>query len=351
MKVACVTDQHFGARNDSIHFSEYFEKYYSNIFFPYLKENNIDTVIDLGDTFDHRKYINYNILKRSKDMWFDKLADNNIQLHCIVGNHSTYFKNTNSVNSIDLLTDLYDNVNSYPETQEVTIGGLDILFIPWINSENHDSSIKKILNSTSKIAFGHLEVNGFYLNSSIVAKHGLESSIFNKFDSVYTGHFHKKSDNGTIFYLGTAYQINWSDYGEKKGFHVFDTETLELEFIENPYTILEKIYYDDSKNDYDNLDVSIYKDKIIKIIVTEKNDLYKFDRFLSRMYNDISTLDIKIIENNDFDEIEVTGNIDEIDDTASLITQYIKGTKIDGIENSLLQRKMTELYTEAAELL
>ena len=54
MKIALITDQHFGGKSDSNSFNDYIEKFYTNQFFPYLKENNIDTVIDLGDTFDRR---------------------------------------------------------------------------------------------------------------------------------------------------------------------------------------------------------------------------------------------------------------------------------------------------------
>ena len=37
MKIALLNDTHFGARNDSNIFDEYFYKFYDNIFFPYLK--------------------------------------------------------------------------------------------------------------------------------------------------------------------------------------------------------------------------------------------------------------------------------------------------------------------------
>ena len=53
-KIALITDQHFGGKQDSQYFSDYIEKFYTNQFFPYLTENNITTVIDLGDTFDRR---------------------------------------------------------------------------------------------------------------------------------------------------------------------------------------------------------------------------------------------------------------------------------------------------------
>jgi hypothetical protein len=57
MKVAIITDQHFGARKNSKLFHDYFLKFYNDIFFPYLEENNIKVVIDMGDTFDSRKGI------------------------------------------------------------------------------------------------------------------------------------------------------------------------------------------------------------------------------------------------------------------------------------------------------
>ena len=57
MKVAIITDQHFGARKSSKILHDYYGKFYKNIFFPYLKENNIKTVVDMGDTFDNRRTI------------------------------------------------------------------------------------------------------------------------------------------------------------------------------------------------------------------------------------------------------------------------------------------------------
>ena len=140
VKVALITDQHFGGKSDSQSFNEYIEKFYTNQFFPYLKENNIDTVIDLGDTFDRRKYVNFAILDKVRKYYFDVLWQNNIKLHSIVGNHSTYYRNTNNVNSSFLLYGHYNNVNVYPAAHTLTLDGTDIDLIPWINSENYSSS-------------------------------------------------------------------------------------------------------------------------------------------------------------------------------------------------------------------
>ena len=60
MKIALVTDLHFGARGDSVPFDNFFKKFYDDTFFPYLVEHGIKTIFDLGDTFDRRKYINFN---------------------------------------------------------------------------------------------------------------------------------------------------------------------------------------------------------------------------------------------------------------------------------------------------
>ena len=75
MKIALVTDLHFGARNDNQKVAEHQRLFYDNVFFPYLDEHNITNVIDLGDTFDRRKFISYTSLKSAKEMFFDPLKE------------------------------------------------------------------------------------------------------------------------------------------------------------------------------------------------------------------------------------------------------------------------------------
>ena len=66
MKLCILGDTHFGARGDSLDFHKYFRKFYNDVFFPYLKENNITTIIQMGDLFDRIKYINFNSLYLSR---------------------------------------------------------------------------------------------------------------------------------------------------------------------------------------------------------------------------------------------------------------------------------------------
>ena len=241
MKVAIITDQHFGARKNSKLFHDYFLKFYTDIFFPYLEENDISVVVDMGDTFDSRKGTDFSALSWAKNNYYDKLSDMGVTVHTIVGNHTAYYKNTNDVNAVDLLLREYENVTVYSEATEVNLGGLKTLFIPWINQENENTTHQLIKKTTCKCAMGHLELNGFRVNKQIVMDHGHASDLYSKFTKVYSGHYHTRSDNGQVYYLGNPYEMFWTDVGDERGFAIFDTETLEHFHVNNPYRLFYNI--------------------------------------------------------------------------------------------------------------
>ena len=359
-KIALITDQHFGGKQDGQHFMNYIEKFYTNQFFPYLTENNITTVIDLGDTFDRRKYVNFHTLHQVKKFYFDVLVDRGIKLYSIVGNHSTYYRNTNDVNSSDLLYGHYNNVNIYPKPFTLHLPQIHtymrIDFIPWINSENYDETMEFIKNSKSQILFGHLEIDGFAMYKGYVADSGLSRKIFNRYEVVCSGHYHHKSSKDNIHYLGAPYEITWNDYDDPRGFHVFDTETRELEFIRNKYRLFEKIYYDDSGNiDYKKLDTNHYKDKIVKLIVEEKNNLSNFEDFVERLYKSELT-DLTILE--DLSEYSMRYTDDEEEDlevgnTSTFLDEYVDSMPDDNVkdeERKKVKRLLQVIYDEALNI-
>ncbi len=157
MKVAIITDQHFGARKGNQNLHDYFKKFYETVFFPTLEKEGIDTVIDMGDTFDTRKGIDFWSLNWAKEVYYDRLQSMGITVHTIVGNHTAYYKDTNEINSVDLLLREYDNVVVYGSPTEVEIGGLKTFFIPWINDENREDTMAIMKRTTAKVAIGHLE--------------------------------------------------------------------------------------------------------------------------------------------------------------------------------------------------
>jgi len=180
---------------------------------------------------------------------------------------------------------------------------------------------------------------------------GYEKELFRKFDTVLSGHFHHKSDDGQIYYLGSPYEMTWSDYDSPKGFHIFDTGTRELERIVNPYTLFEKIYYDDSESSFgDKYDMSSFKDKYVKLIVVNKKDLYGFDKFVDRLLA-ADAHDVKIIE--DFSELDATNVSDDIventEDTMTLLEKYVDELDVT-LDKTRLKNTMKSLYNEAQDL-
>ena len=348
MKLAIITDQHFGARNDSIAVLDFYEKFYTNTFFPKLDEEGIDTLLVLGDTFDRRKYINFYALQRAKKMFFDKVEERGIRVHMLAGNHDTYFKNTNEVNSPDLLLVEYSNIDVINSPETIVIDGTSICMMPWICPENYQESLDQIKNTKAEICMGHFEIAGFTMHRGMQSHDGLSKEIFNKFDMVFSGHYHHRSDDGHIYYLGNPYELTWQDYNDPRGFHLFDTDTRKLEFIVNPYTMFARVEYDDKETDPIDLDTVDLTDKYVKLIIVNKTDYYKFDKFIGKLYNK-GCADIKIVEDlSEYEEGDVGDDIN-LEDTVSVLSNYIDSLNTD-TDKDQVKTYMRGLYTEALNI-
>ncbi|CAB4170912.1 SbcD DNA repair exonuclease [uncultured Caudovirales phage] len=348
MKVAIITDQHFGARNDSIAFLDFFEKFYDNTFFPALDANSIDTVLVLGDTFDRRKYVNFYALDRAKKMFFDKLEERGIRVHMLAGNHDTYYKNTNEVNSPDLLLVEYGNIDVISKPETIVIDGTSICMMPWICPENYQESLDHITNTKAEICMGHFEIAGFAMHRGMESNDGLAKETFQKFDLVFSGHYHHRSSDKHIHYLGNPYELTWQDYNDPRGFHLFDLDTRELEFICNPYRMFERLEYNDKEQEPIDLDLIELEQKYVKLVVVNKNDFYKFDKFIQKLYNK-GCHEIKIIEDmSEFQDGEIGEEIN-LEDTLSVLSHYVDSIETD-VDKEQIKTYMRTLYTEAVNI-
>lgn len=353
MKIAIITDMHLGCRGDSKVFLDHQEKFFSETFFPHLDKNNINIVLDLGDTFDRRKYVNYVTLDRAKKMFFDELAKRNIQYYAIVGNHSVYYTNTNEINSMKLLLTEYKDFNIYQDKPvELTFGSTSIIMVPWLTKNNMEESLIAMQNSSADICMGHFAIQGFEMLKGAINDHGLDKDVFKHFEQVYSGHFHHPSEYGNINYLGAPYEMTWSDYQGKRGFRVLDTETKELEWILNPFQIYHKIEYDDTNmtiEDIASLDVENIKDAYIKVIVKNRTNPYIYDLFLNRL-TDSGATDVKSIEDSlNLEDAGVDEILDETKDTKEILHSYIESidTKVD---KDLIKKVIDDLYIEAQQV-
>ena len=343
MKVAIITDTHYGARKGSKLFQDYFELFYKNVFFPTLEQYGITTIIHMGDAFDSRKSIDYQSFEWAKRVVFEPLSKYDV--HLITGNHDCYYKNTNNVNSPNLLLKSYPNVKTYSSPTEIKVGDLNVLLLPWICMENEEQSFKIIKKTKCKVAMGHLELQGFRVHSGIVMDHGLDSNIFSNFTKVFSGHYHTRSDNGTVFYLGNPYEMFWNDVNDSRGFTIFDTETLEHTAINNPYRMFYNIYYEDTAHQM--FDASEYENKIVKVIVRKKSDTKQFEKFIDKLYS-TNVSELKIIENFQIQESEDFEAFDS-EDTMSILNRYIEEAEVN-LDKSIVQKLLQEVYQEACEL-
>jgi DNA repair exonuclease SbcCD nuclease subunit len=341
MKILLITDQHFGVRNDNLFFQELYRKFYSEVVLPYIDREGITQVICLGDTFDRRKFVNFNSLDAAREMWFQPLADRGIRMSMIIGNHDIYYKNTLKVNAPELLLSDYNNIEVITEPTAKKFGKRNFLLIPWICDGNREKVYSKLKASKASVCLGHLELNGFEVIPGLKMDHGYDRQPFEKFDLTCSGHYHMKTNQGPIHYLGNPYQLYWNDYGHDRGFHVLNTDDLELEFITNPFNTFNKIYYKD------DIDVSTFpqlEGTYVKLIVGEKQDQVKFDRCVRKLQQ-VNLADLKIVEDVTQETGEIDGEI-EVEDTLSIlescVSEFTNREEIFSILKSL--------YVEALEV-
>lgn len=341
-KIAILGDTHFGMRKDSQKFHKFSEQFYQNIFFPFLTKNNITQVYQLGDLFDNRKSINPYSLHESKRYFFSELAKKNILLYTLLGNHDIFWRESLSVSSSSLLLGEYNNIVVIDKPSK--IGDIDI--IPWICKENSEEVLKYIGDSNSKYCFGHFEIAGFKMYKGAESHDGIPKTLFEKYKLVCSGHYHTRSNSDNILYVGTPMEMTWQDYNDQRGFHTLDLDTGEVEFIPNPYTIFEKLTYDDVQGIIPK-DLDKYKEKFIRIEVTGKSDLFKFDNLLNRLY-EVGVYDVKVIENiADTSNVELDESI-SLEDTIGLLGNYIDSVEIQSKQD--VKTYLKSLYTKAVNL-
>ena len=352
MKICVLGDTHIGKRQDSLVFHQYDEKFYRDIFFPYLDNNNIKTVIQSGDLFDRRKFINFHSFYLSKKYFFDELRKRKITFITYLGNHDISFKNTLEVNSPELLLKDYiesGDIQVISKPTTLNFDGVNVDIIPWICEDNEVEIKQFILNTTSQICFGHFQLIGFEESRDHVCQDGMKREDLGVYDIVVSGHFHHRSSDGHIFYIGSPSEMTWADYGDKRGFHIFDTTNRELEFVENSYHMFYKVIYDgknETSETIESKNYEIYRSAYIKIIIDNKENMILFDRFIEKLY-EINPTELIIMENfSQNTELSESDIIDQSDDTQTIISKYIDSTE-SNLDKNRLKGFVSDVYKEA----
>ncbi len=277
------------------------------------------------------------------------MLERGITMDLILGNHDVYYKSTNSVNSPELLL-FEENVNIIHEPVVKEYDGFNIALVPWINQENYADSVDFLLSANASVCMGHFEIEGALMMPGAVCSHGLDISYLKRFEKVYSGHFHSKSEVKNCRYLGSQMQFTWSDYGDEKYFHIFDTETTEISPIHNPIKMFEKIMYDDTEESFEsisNQDYSKYENKFVKVIVVNKENPYWFDAMLDKLHK-ANPLHLSVVDDHKHMDLLSDEEMEGVEDTLTILHKYVENLEVQGDKNQL-SNLVTSLYNEALD--
>ena len=349
MKIAVLNDTHCGIRNSSEVFLDNAEKFYNEVFFPECEKQDIKQILHLGDYYDHRKFVNFKALNHNRRVFLDQLRKRGMSMDIIPGNHDTYYKNTNELNSLkECLGHYMNEVNIVMEPKVMKYGSLNVGLVPWICNDNYEQCMNFIRDCKADWIGAHLELKGFEMMRGLTNTHGMSPDIFKRFELVLTGHYHVGSKKDNIWYLGSQMEFFWSDAHDPKFFHIIDTETRQIEKIRNNNTLFEKVVYNDEEIDYNSYNKDLSK-KFVKVVVANKTDPFTFDRFIDNIQNQ-DIYELKIAEN--FNEF-VGANVDDEDmnfeDTTEIVDTYIDAVDTD-LDKDKVKVQMRELMTEAQTL-
>jgi predicted phosphodiesterase len=360
MKIALITDTHFGVRNDSPAFLENLTDHLRLDFFPYLKENGITEVYHLGDLMDRRKYVNYRTARSMRESFLSPILSMGGRLTIIAGNHDEFYRNTHDVNALDeLVGGRNPRLRSFLTPYEDDVDGLQVLLVPWITDSNREETMTMIRESRAAACFGHLELSGFEYSRGIMAHDdAMSPDLFKKFDITLSGHYHHRSSKGGVHYLGSPSEHTWSDYKDPRGFHVLDTDRRDLRFVENRRTMFMKVHYDDSEPGFEPRKFASEHDvsgKVVKLVVHSRENPFWLDTV-------IDVLDGQGPE--DMTVVEDHLNMDEVPDTQLEVVDGSQvGTNLEmmrrfsvelasswSVSPEKLDRLVTELYNDALAL-
>lgn len=349
-KIALITDTHWGIRNDNQHVLDFQKKFLDEVFFPTLDREGIKEIIHLGDLVDKRTTINIKTHSRLRSDFLEQLARRNIKMTILLGNHDIFLKNSLRYNAVYEFTQHYPNVSIVDKPTYYTD---DILLVPWICAENQDEILETIATTQAQALMGHFEIQGFEFHKGVHSTHGMDSSLFEKFSFVGSGHFHHKSDYKGIHYLGSPWETNWADYNDTKGFHLFDTFDFGLTFIKNPYKLLHKVKYDDKGKTFEdilNVDFAQFHGCYVKVIVQSKDNPFWYDTFITKI-EEAGAIAVKPVDDHlNLNSVDDDDILEGTETTVDIINKNIEAANLDDAKKTLLKEVFTRLHQEAIAL-
>lgn len=351
MKFLVIGDLHIGVGKDDPWHENIRAKALEQIF-EYTLENDIKTLVFLGDIFDDRKYLTHRSLEFNRKHIIEPIVKHDLEAIVIIGNHDAYHTNTLTPNAVTETFGKIKNFKVVECAETINIGGTDVDFVSWICDDNEIKIREFVKDSKSKYCFGHFELVGFYYYSGILADSGADPQFLSKYDFVGSGHYHTINGSGNVMYLGTPYTITSNDSNEERGFFEFDTENMKTpKFIPNPKVWHRHISYPmDANIDTYDFDYSEFEGVVLNIDLNDKPD-----KFFENMEQRFEEVVHKIRVKNNYAVNSALNTVMKVDadvmkggGVKELVVEYLKNDDMipeNELDSILL--KFNNLYTEA----
>jgi len=355
MKQIILGDLHFGVKSFDLEFFENQKKLFTEQIIPYMQENNIKRIYQVGDFFDNRKMIDINFLNEVVEFLNSlQILVPDIEIICLLGNHDIYYRDSLEVSLIKIIAKKVNFITVFDEPTMIN----NIQLFPWLV----DGYLEKE-DIRGEIILGHFEIKNFEMVRGHSCDDGLDIDLFDD-KMVLSGHFHLRGSRNNINYIGTPYQITWGDFGDRRGFYVLDNITKELEFIENKSsTIFVKIIFNSNESIlvkvFDDLEFGFSLEEF-KTFIRENIDLLKnsnlkiivfsdgFEEFLDSIkeekikYNFVNNIELKELREQSSSDINMSSF-----DASEFIEQFIAKSNLTDKER--LKIKFKEIMESLKE--
>jgi DNA repair exonuclease SbcCD nuclease subunit len=215
-KAAVFTDIHFGLKGNSKVHNQDCEDFI-DWYIEQAQAAGCETGIFCGDWHHNRNSLNLTTMDATIRC-MEKLGKAFDQFFFFDGNHDLYYKDKRDVNS----TAFAKHIPGITFVDEITTIE-DVTIVPWLVGDEW----KKLRNLKSKYVFGHFELPSFYMNAMVqMPDHGeLRAEDFQHQSYVFSGHFHKRQQQGVVHYLGNAFPHNYADaWDDDRGMMILDRE-------------------------------------------------------------------------------------------------------------------------------
>lgn len=362
MKIMILGDLHWGARSDNTTFLESFADYFDNVFFPLVEKTKPDIIVQVGDVFDKRSYLNVNTLYYVRTRFIEPLRKVGIPSFILPGNHDIYFKNTNRVNSFEevfgYLPEAKDQKESVHDVHLVLkpteVAGL--LLMPWISPDDAEQSLAALRATSARYCFGHFDFAGFDFGGGRKSEEGFDRDLFKQFELVISGHYHTRQKSGNIFYCGVPYEKTWEDYDNWVGVHILDTETGKVTAYPNNNRMHYVVNWRDGGYDISPAvgdcldDLASLAKKIVRVMVHDNKHPVKLEKLIGKI-SAVKPESVTVVHKSlSVDGAKVLDELREAnpDDTITTIRTYVGN--MEGVpEKDAVLEILVDLHSKAVQ--